>query len=98
MKFTNIHRPSQGTLNIVKRKTYDKNILNMVEHDEVESLGICQGSVIEIIKASDIAEKAANVISFEINGSCPQHMTCLAIIGKTSAVMKAIDAIKASLD
>ena len=51
--------------------------------------------MLEIIVASDVAEKTADVFAGEIDGSCPQHMTCLAVIGKTSAVAAAMDAIKA---
>ena len=95
MKCAAIHRPSESTLSMIKRKSYDKALH---EAGMAESIGICQGSVLEIIVASDIAEKTSNVLAGEINGSCPQHMTCLAVIGKTSAVIAALDAIKLSCE
>lgn len=98
MKCAAIHRPSESTLSMIKRKSYDKALHDAIEAGMAESIGICQGSVLEIIVASDIAEKTSNVLSGEINGSCPQHMTCLAVIGKTSAVVAALDAIKLSCE
>lgn len=98
MKCSAIHRPSESTLNMIKRKSYDKTLHNAIEAGLAESIGICQGSVLEIIVASDTAEKTSDVIAGELNGSCPQHMTCLAVIGKTSAVIAALDAIKQSCE
>lgn len=95
MKVATINSPSNATLALLGRKMYDKELRDIIESGEVEAIGICQGTVLEIIVASDIAEKTSDVIAGEINGSCPQHMTCLAVLGKTSAVQAAVDAIKA---
>ncbi|MEE0741099.1 MAG: BMC domain protein [Emergencia sp.] len=98
MKFATIHRPSKSTLSLLKRKIYDEEMRDVLTCESVESVGICQGTVVEIIVASDIAEKTSNVLAGEINGSCPQHMTCLAVVGSTAAVMAAIEAIKGRLE
>ena len=95
MKCAVIHRPSEAALSLIARKVRDKALRDIIENGHVESIGICQGTVLEIIVASDVAEKTADVLAGEIDGSCPQHMTCLAVIGKTSAVAAAMDAIKA---
>ena len=95
MKCAVIHRPSEAALSLRARKVRDKALRDIIENGHVESIGICQGTVLEIIVASDVAEKTADVFAGEIDGSCPQHMTCLAVIGKTSAVAAAMDAIKA---
>jgi hypothetical protein len=65
--------------------------------EHVEAVGICQGSVMDILVASDVAEKAAGVASGEINGSCPQHMTCLIVVGDTGSVRAAMEAVKESM-
>ena len=96
MRSAAIHRPSEAALAIIARKVHDKAIREALENGSVESVGICQGTVLEIIVASDIAEKTSAVIASELNGSCPQHMTCLVVVGKTSAVTAAIDAITAA--
>ena len=47
-----------------------------------------------MIYAIDIAEKSAGVIVEDIKGTCPQHMTLIAILGDSSAVESAIEEIK----
>ena len=97
MKTIIIHRPSAAAISILQRKVCDRICRETLVEGGVESVGVCQGNVLEIITASDIAEKTSDVMASEINGSCPQHMTCLAIIGKTSAVVAAIEAINKAL-
>lgn len=97
MKYAIIERPSAGTLAIMHRKATDKRIQEIVDAKAAEAIGICQGTVLEILVASDIAEKSAGVTAGEINGTCPNHMTCLAVIGDTASVKAAIDSIKSKL-
>ncbi len=94
MKYAIIDRPSQGTKNIIARKAFDKRMQDAVLNTKVEAIGICQGMVLEIVVASDVAEKAADVLAGELNGSCPNHMTCLVFLGTTMAVKAAMNAIK----
>ena len=61
MKCAAIHRPSESTLSMIKRKSYDKALHDAIEAGMAESIGICQGSVLEIIVASDIAEKTSEL-------------------------------------
>ena len=97
MKYAVIQRPSEGTLQILRRKAFDPTLRERLENANVESAGICQGSVMEILVASDIAEKAAGVTVGEINGSCPQHITCLVMLGDTGAVRAAMEAVKEAM-
>ena len=96
MKFAVIHRPSDAALSMIARRISDQTVRGALKNDGIESIGVCQGSVLEIIVAGDIAEKTADVTACELNGSCPQHMTCLVVLGKTSAVAAAMDAVAAS--
>ncbi len=89
-----IQRPARATLSIFQRKISDHELRAALQTQTVESLGICQGSVLEILVASDVAEKAANVTAAELAGSCPQHITCLALWGDTGAVQAAMNAIR----
>ena len=50
-----------------------------------------------MIYVSDLAQKTSSVEVFEIPGSCPQHMTCLGIMGDVSAVDAAVQRIKKEL-
>lgn len=98
MKFALIQRPSTSTLRILERKITDPELKERVTTTRVEALGICQGSVLEALVASDVAHKAANVGVGEINGSCPQHITCIAVVGDTGAVQAAMRAVEAAMD
>lgn len=97
MKYALIQRPSSATISMLKRKIADVCMKTELESRMVEAVGICQGSILEVLIASDVAEKAAGVTAGEINGSCPQHITCLAILGDTEAVNAAIQAVKATI-
>lgn len=50
------------------------------------AVGLVQGKLIEMLVASDIAEKTAGVTVSDLRGSCPQNMICLAIAGDTAEV------------
>lgn len=91
MDFRLIKSPTEGTKRaLIKRMgAEDKEIIK-----NVDAIGLVQGKLIEMIYAIDIAEKAAGVIVEDIKGTCPQHMTLIAILGDTSAVESAIEEIK----
>lgn len=94
MKIKVINSISQGTLGILSRKVEDKRIKEMIEQNKVSSLGLCQGDIADMLTASDIAEKASNVLTGEISGTCPQHIICLGIFGDTASVEAALDAVE----
>lgn len=94
MKYAVIQRPSTATLGLLQRRATDPQLQARLKTGTVEAVGICQGSVLEVLVASDAAEKAADVVAGELHGSCPQHMTCLAVLGDTAAVKEALQAIR----
>lgn len=91
MDFRLIKSPTEGTKRaLIKRMGAEgKEIIK-----NVDAIGLVQGKLIEMIYAIDIAEKAAGVIVEDIKGTCPKHMTLIAILGDTSAVESAIEEIK----
>lgn len=89
-----INSPSVGSVNILKRKITDREIRDRLEKRRVEAVGLVQGQLAQIIVAADVAEKAADVMVTEISGSCPQHITMIALFGDTSAVRSAMEAIE----
>lgn len=90
-----IKSPSQGTLDILmRRRGYASKELPPYG---VDAVGLVQGKMIEMVVASDIAEKAAGVTVDDIKGSCPQNMIMLAIYGDTASVEAAIDEIESTL-
>lgn len=83
---------SPGTQDIIRsrvRRDIHKDLFQ-----ENSSLAVLHGDVCDMIYASDVAQKAADVTVFEIPGSCPQHMTCLGILGDVAAVETAVAKIR----
>lgn len=83
---------SEGTKEIIRRRVKKENIDKMLQ--EKSALALVHGDVCEMIYASDVAQKASDVEVFEIMGSCPQHMTCLGILGDASAVETAVQRVR----
>lgn len=83
---------SPGTKEIIMRRARMENL--PVLFAENSALALLNGNVCDLIYASDVAQKAAAVQVFEISGNCPQHLTCLAILGDPAAVDEAVKAIR----
>jgi ethanolamine utilization microcompartment shell protein EutS len=86
-----IKSPSHGAKEILKRRM---GKTNDIELDDIDAIGLVQGKLIDMIYASDIAEKSVGVSVEDIRGTCPQHMVLLGIFGDTASVESAIDEIK----
>ena len=95
MEFRIIKTPSAGTIDILKRRMAPGACTDLSDFDAV---GLVQGKMIEMIYASDIAEKAVGVTVEDIRGSCPQNMILIAIFGDTSSVESAIQEIKRKVE
>ena len=83
---------SPGTKEIIGRRARKDNLEELFRQNA--ALALVQGSVCDMIFASDVAQKASDVEVFEIMGSCPQHMTCLGILGDVAAVEAAVQKVK----
>lgn len=86
---------STGTKQIIMRRARMENLPFLFE--ENSALALLNGNVTDLIYASDVAQKASAVQVFEISGNCPQHLTCLAVLGDPAAVDEAVKAIKIKL-
>lgn len=98
MKSELINGVSQGTLGIISRKIGDKKIIDRILQNEFTAVGLCQGDVVSMLVASDIAEKTSDVVVSEVSGVCPQHITCLAIFGDVTSVEASLAAIESRLN
>ncbi|MCC8047281.1 MAG: BMC domain-containing protein [Clostridiales bacterium] len=83
---------SEGTKEIILRRAKIPGLEELFQ--KYPALALVHGDVCDMIYASDLAQKAADVQVFEIMGSCPQHLTCLGILGDASAVEEAVARIK----
>lgn len=92
MDFRIIKSPSAGTIDILMRRMGPA--ADSAELRNADAVGLVQGKMIEMICASDIAEKAVGVTVVDIRGSCPQNMILIAIFGDTASVESAISEIK----
>ncbi len=89
-----IKSPSKATLDIIRRRLGSREQEDLTY---VDALGLVQGKIIDMVCATDIAEKSAGVKVSDIHGSCPQHMVMIAIWGDTSSVESAISDIRNTL-
>lgn len=96
MDYRIIKSPSQSTVELLKRRMglFDKDTTFI---DEASAIGLVQGKMIDMVCASDIAEKAVGVQAYDVRGLCPQHMTLLALFGDTASVEDALTQIEEKL-
>ncbi|SCI74083.1 BMC domain [uncultured Clostridium sp.] len=95
MNFRIIKSPSEGTIDILKRRI-STNCKSDI--DKSGAVGLIQGKIIDMIYAADIAEKAVGVTVEDVRGSCPQHMLIIAIFGDIASVEAAIMEIKHKME
>lgn len=84
-----IKAPGENTLAILNRRKGSRGDI-----ENPGAVGLVQGKLIEMVCASDIAEKAVGVTVEDIRGTCPQNMIMLAIFGDAASVTAAIEQIK----
>ena len=95
MDYRIIKSPSKGTVELLKRRMGIRDEESII--DNADAIGLVQGKMIDMICASDIAQKLVGVEVFDIRGICPQHMTLLAIFGDTASVSSALVEIERKL-
>jgi len=86
--------PGPGVIDIL-RSRMGVSGKKTVELIDFSAVGLIQGRLVDMIYASDIAEKVAQVHVFDLKGACPQHLTMIGIFGEIEAVKTALDAIRA---
>lgn len=94
MEYRIIKSPSQGTIDILRRRRAGGNPNQNHTEERIEAVGLIQGRMIEMVTAADIAEKAAGVTAEDIRGNCPQSMIMLALFGDIASVETAIEQIR----
>ncbi|WP_321344292.1 BMC domain-containing protein [Breoghania sp.] len=89
-----INAPHGEVLQMLQRRMPPHGRAYVRDHS-VGSIGLIQCNITDLFFYSDVAMKASDVFTVEVYGTCPQHVTSLAILGETSAVRTAMDAIQA---
>lgn len=93
MKKRIINAPSREVLDMIKRKMPSDSRARL-QNRTVDAIGLIMVSIPDLYFYADLANKSSNVVISEVFGSCPQHVTTLAVFGETSAVQLAIQAIE----
>ncbi|QSX05621.1 BMC domain protein [Sedimentibacter sp. zth1] len=95
MDYRIIKSPSAGTREIIKKRIGNNCRTDI---DSVGAIGLVQGKVIDMLYASDVAEKSVGVTVEDIKGNCPQHITLIGIFGDIASVEVALNDIKTKLE
>lgn len=90
-----INAPQPEVLKMIQRRMPPHG-RTWVNDNAVGAVGLIQSSVTDLFFFSDLAMKASDVYAVEIYGTCPQHVTTLAIMGEISSVRTAMDVIEAA--
>lgn len=88
-----INAPQSCVMEMLQRRVAP-HVRKWVDDHPVAAMGLVQTSVPDLFYYADIAQKAADVHTVELNGTCPQTTTTLAVLGETSAVRAAMEAIE----
>lgn len=89
MKKRIINAPTPETLAMLKRRMPSES-RNRLERVRIDAIGLIMLPVPDLYFYADKASKSAHVVVTEIFGSCPQHITTLAIFGEVAAVNEAM--------
>jgi len=89
MKKRIINAPTPETLAMLKRRMPPES-RNRLEMVSIDAIGLILLPIPDLYFYADQASKSANVAVAEISGSCPQHITTLAIFGEVAAVNEAM--------
>ena len=89
-----INAPHEEVLQMLQRRMPPHGRAFVRDHS-IGAVGLVQSNITDLFFFSDVAMKAADVFTVEIYGTCPQHVTSLAVMGELSAVRTAMDAIGA---
>lgn len=91
-----IYGPGKEIMEMLLRRV-PPSCRNELERACADALGLIQTNVVDLLYLGDMAQKAANVYPIELNGSCPQHIATLALLGEVAAVNTAMEAIQRAL-
>jgi len=93
MKQRIINAPGPNTLAMLRRRI-PSDFRKQLDLIRIDAIGMVMLPIPDLYFYADQATKCANVAVTEIFGSCPQHITTLAIFGEIAAVNEAMRAIE----
>lgn len=93
MKQRIINAPTPETLAMLLRRL-PSEARKRLELADIDAIGLVMLPVPDLYFYADQASKSAHVVVSEVFGSCPQHITTLAIFGEVAAVNEAMRVIE----
>lgn len=93
MKIRLINAPAPETLAMLRRRM-PSEFRTRLDLLRVDAVALIMLPVPDLYFYADLASKSASVMVSEIFGSCPQHITTLAIFGEVAAVGEAMRIIE----
>lgn len=93
MKKRIINAPAPEVLAMLKRRMPGE-FRSRLDLIRIDAIGLIMLPVPDLYFYADMASKSAHVVVSEIFGSCPQHVTTLAIFGEVAAVDEAMRTIE----
>ncbi len=93
MKKRIINAPGPHTLAMLRRRI-SSDFRKELDLIRIDAIGMVMLPIPDLYFYADQASKSANVAVTEIFGSCPQHVTTLAIFGEIAAVNEAMRIIE----
>ncbi|MCP1439546.1 ethanolamine utilization microcompartment shell protein EutS [Erwinia persicina] len=96
MKTRIINAPTPETLAMLRRRM-PSEFRTRLDLLRVDAVALLMLPVPDLYFCADLASKGADVMVSEIFGSCPQHITSLAIFGEVAAVAEAMRLIEQHL-
>lgn len=91
--FRIINGPTRETMAMLKRRMHT-DLRKQLENRRFNSVGLVQADLPDLFYFADVGQKAGSITAIELNGSCPQHISTVALFGDIDAVKAAINAIK----
>lgn len=93
MKKRIINAPAPEVLAMLKRRMPGE-FRSRLDLIRIDAIGLIMLPVPDLYFYADMASKSAHVVVSEVFGSCPQHVTTLAIFGEVAAVNEAMRTIE----
>ncbi|MGX8700722.1 hypothetical protein [Caproiciproducens sp.] len=88
-----IYSPGKDVVAMLRRRL-SAEARSVLDQMHFEAVALIQTSVPNLFYFADIGQKSGKVFAAEITGSCPQHITTLALFGNTESVKMAMKAIE----
>ncbi len=91
-----IHAPDPHVVDMIRRRL-SSDSRKQLEDIRFDSIALINAIVPNIYYFADVAMKSGCVFAADVNGTCPQHTTTLALFGDVASINAAMDAIEKSI-